>query len=263
MPIHPKRVQQVMRYAVAVASSADDFQRQELGPIHLLKYVYLADLAYAERNGGQTYTGTTWCFHHFGPWAVKAWQQIPEAMSLHAIRHRLFQSDYQDDASRWSSEETNLEEKLEPTMPHEVSRGVSRAVKDFGNDTSGLLHYVYQTAPMLKAAPGEQLDFSTVAAQRQDPALRSEPEPLPQQLSKADRKRRRAAHDALRERFQEALKKRRQRRARTAAEPTHKRAHLAEVLEWVDSLAGEPIEPLEGELIVAADVWKSPARSGS
>ncbi len=116
---------------------------------------------------------------------------------------------------------------------------------------------------MLKAAPEEQLDFSTVAAEPEEPAARSEPEQPPEPLSKAARKRRRAAHDALRARFQEALKKRRQRRARTAAKPTHRGADPVEVLEWVDSLAGEPIETLEGELIVSDDVWKSPARSGS
>ena len=31
---------------------------------------------------------------------------------------------------------------------------------------------------------------------------------------------------------------------------------------WLDSLAGQPLAPLDGELIVSPDVWKSEARRG-
>ena len=37
--------------------------------IHLIKCVYLADLAYDKEHNGQTYTGIPWRFYHFGPWA--------------------------------------------------------------------------------------------------------------------------------------------------------------------------------------------------
>jgi hypothetical protein len=257
------RIQQVMRYAVAVAANADDFKRRELGPIHLLKYVYLADLAHAEKHGGQTYTGIPWRFHHFGPWAQEAWQQIPAAMALGSICQCSFQSADQADRVRWRSKEPELEGKLESSLPHEVSRAVKLVVKDLGNDTYGLLHHVYSTLPMRKAAPEEPLDFSMATAEPEELTLPPEGEPPQEQLSKTARKRRQQAHDALRLRFQETLKKRRQRRAQPTVEPVQKTADLMEVLEWVDSLAGEPMEPLKGELIVSDDIWKSPARSRS
>ena len=45
--IESHRIHSILRYAVAVASGEDDFRRRELGPIHLIKYLYLADLAHA------------------------------------------------------------------------------------------------------------------------------------------------------------------------------------------------------------------------
>ncbi len=51
------RIDHVIQLALLVAGREDDPFDRELGPIHLIKYVYLADLAYAERHGGETYTG--------------------------------------------------------------------------------------------------------------------------------------------------------------------------------------------------------------
>ena len=51
-----KKVDKIIQYALAVAAN-EDFCNRDLGPIHLVKYVYLADLAYAERNKGETFTG--------------------------------------------------------------------------------------------------------------------------------------------------------------------------------------------------------------
>ena len=47
----PARVEAVFGYALAVAAQADHPRDRELGPIHLLKYLYLADVAYAEAHG--------------------------------------------------------------------------------------------------------------------------------------------------------------------------------------------------------------------
>jgi hypothetical protein len=51
------RVEAVLGYALAVAAQADDWRHRELGPIHLLKYLYLADVAHAKRHGGESFTG--------------------------------------------------------------------------------------------------------------------------------------------------------------------------------------------------------------
>jgi hypothetical protein len=47
------RVDAILRYSLAVTAESDDPWDRELGPIHLLKGVYLADLAYAQRHGGR------------------------------------------------------------------------------------------------------------------------------------------------------------------------------------------------------------------
>lgn len=75
------RVDRMIQYALSVAAG-EDFCNRELGPIHLIKYVYLADLAHAERNKGQTFTGTPWRFHHFGPWDMEVYKRIEPACSV-------------------------------------------------------------------------------------------------------------------------------------------------------------------------------------
>ena len=70
------RIDKVYLYTLALAAQADDFRQRALGRIHLLKYAYLADLAYARRNDGVTYTGTPWRFYHFGPWEASAYGRV-------------------------------------------------------------------------------------------------------------------------------------------------------------------------------------------
>jgi hypothetical protein len=50
-----KKVDQLLKYILAAAGQAD-YGNREVGPIHLIKYVYLADLAFAEKHGGETFT---------------------------------------------------------------------------------------------------------------------------------------------------------------------------------------------------------------
>jgi hypothetical protein len=52
------RIDHVIQLAVLVAGREDDPFDRELGPIHLIKYVYLADLAHAERHGGRRTRGS-------------------------------------------------------------------------------------------------------------------------------------------------------------------------------------------------------------
>ena len=255
MKIYPDRIHQIMRYAVAVAATQEDGSRRELGPIHLVKYVYLADVAHAE--GSVTFTGLPWRFHHFGPWATEAREQVEPAMALPSIQHRPLPGRERDDGSRWSARDSELAGCLEEKLPAGVIHAVRTAVREFANDTSALLHRVYRTPPMLRAAPGESLDFSTGAETSEVPV--TEPQPS---LSESEQMRRKAAHDALRDRFQEALaKRRRERAARKKPRPPRYDEIFARGQEWLDSLAGPPIKPLEGELVVSEEIWKSPTRS--
>ena len=70
------RLDRLFQYALAIAAQADDFQQRDLGPIHLLKYAYLGDLAHAQRHEGATFTGAVWQFHNFGPWSGEAFSRI-------------------------------------------------------------------------------------------------------------------------------------------------------------------------------------------
>ena len=51
-----KKVDLLLKY-ILPAAGQEDFGNQEVGPIHLIKYVYLADLAFAERHRGGTFAG--------------------------------------------------------------------------------------------------------------------------------------------------------------------------------------------------------------
>ena len=59
MTNHP-RIDLLFQYALARAARADDFRWRELGPIHLLKYAYLADLARIIRGGLDSDTSGVW-----------------------------------------------------------------------------------------------------------------------------------------------------------------------------------------------------------
>lgn len=262
MTFCPKRVHQIMRYAVSVASNADDYRQRELGPIHLIKYVYLADLAYAKKHGGATYSGVRWRFHHFGPWATEVWTEIETAMAFRGIRHRSFRGQYKDDVSRWGSEDRELQERTECELPFEIMRATKSAVHEFANDTAGLLQWVYRTPPMLHAAPAEDLDFLTVIQDQGDTKGERATGESVAEPSKSARKRQKAAHETLRARFQDALKKRRQARS-SAAKPRPPRYDevFAKGQRWLDSLGGGPVEEQAGELVVSEAIWKSATRT--
>ena len=96
MSIDLQKVDLLIQYALLVAGEADDYQDRSLGPIHLLKYVYLSDLAYAKREQGQTYTGTPWKFHKFGPWSAEVHGRIEPALRLINADKLSFESDYEE-----------------------------------------------------------------------------------------------------------------------------------------------------------------------
>lgn len=74
------KVDKIIQFALLVAGEEDDFRDRQLGPIHLIKYVYLADLAYAKHHDGETFTGAKWQFYKFGPWAQEVNQRIEPAL---------------------------------------------------------------------------------------------------------------------------------------------------------------------------------------
>jgi len=257
------RVDLVLKFALAVAGQEDDWNRRELGPIHLLKYVYLADLAWAERHHGETYTGASWSFYKFGPWSIEVHQRIePVVADLQAVE-RTIQSNTGDDFKRWKLSDARLLSTLDDRLPLAITSAVKTAVHKFGDDTSGLLTYVYSTRPMLAAAPGERLDFTVaiVAAETPPPSYPEEPSAKTVKAKKKETKR----LEEVRRRVAEALKRDREREqvVMVPASPAPRYdATFIDGVEWLDNLAGESsLVPERGHLQFSPLIWKSPARN--
>ena len=260
------KVDRLIAFALAMASEQDDFARRELGPIHLVKHVYLADLAYAATHEGQTFTGTDWKFHHLGPWSVAVFKRLePVAHTISAIERRFPTTDDKD-AFRWSlpeprgiDAEQERKEFIEGLgdLPREARTAIKFAIRDFGQDTQALLDYVYKTKPMLKAAPGESLDFKVAIWTPRPETVAEGP------ITAKQRKRRREEVNALVERVRAALADRRANVVpATPADPAPRYDETFFTgVEALDHLAGDAIPEGSGVIAVSDEVWKSKARA--
>lgn len=276
MPLIPEHVDRLLQYALLVAGENDELRERALGPIHLIKYVYLGDLAFARRNAGETYTGADWRFHKFGPWSQQVNERVAPALAGIGATCRSLPSQYEgkEDWTRWSMTDPHLLREREQTLPGAISLRLRQEIRQLGADTPVLLDYVYRTPPMLSAAPGERLDFSLGlkpttravqtfdnAAALRDSSFDSESPHSSAEAAVVSRER-----QSLRDRLA-ALSKRAgfDRDARHLFDPV-KHPRYDEVfrdgLAWLDSLAGESLT--EGEKTAQFDdsVWKSSTRKG-
>ncbi len=258
-----EKVNNIIKFAIA-AAGREDFESRELGPIHLVKYVYIADLAYSQSHHGDTYTNVEWKFHHFGPWSSKVFLQIePTIESIGATERKISSPKYEDDFYRWSIDDEELYESLFDALPFEISAAIKNAVHTHGNDTAGLLDYVYKTRPMLQAAPGEVLCFELSEKEADLPEdYHLESESQRSALTVKEKRQRKAAIEELKERLNTRLQdKLAVRRKKRKYSPPRYDAVYFEGIKWLDSLTGEPINPGEGVLKVSEGVWKSPFRT--
>ena len=250
-----EKVDKVVQYAIAVAAG-EEFYNRELGPIHLVKYVYLADLAYAERNRGQTFTGSQWKFHHFGPWSLDVYKRLEPACSSVGAEKKSIPSAYrEEDFIRWSLKDENLAELLEAKLPLTVTSEIKWAIRKFGIDTPSLLNHVYLTRPMLKAAPGEFLDFSL--PEETGPVEEKESE----KLSNKDQKRRSKILREAKTKIQQRLAE----KGKTAKTEFSIRVPRYDEIffagcEWLYSFSAEKIEEFKGEASFSPEIWKSRTR---
>lgn len=247
------KVDLVIQYALAVAGEADDYRDRELGPIHLLKYVYLGDLASAQGGSG-SFTGASWRFHKFGPWSPEVLERIEPAVKAIGAQERRFQSKYkEEDAVRWKTNQRNLTEQLERDLPWPVARTVKSAVRKYASDTAALLHDVYKTSPMLRAAPGEFLQLEPEESRSQDEEAGLGAASLPV-LSKTRVKK---LQSLVKQRMEQ--KHRERALAAPCPEPRYDEV-FARGQEWLDELAGEPIKSERGRVRFSDAVWRSPGR---
>ncbi len=253
------RVRTLVQYILATGGREDPGHR-ELGLIHLVKYIYLADLAFAEEHNGETFTEVDWRFHHFGPWAEDVAEQIESVADVAGARRQVVRNQDGNGATHWSLDDEALRERLESQLPREVSEAIRRAVREYGNRTSKLLHHVYLTPPMLRAAPGEVLDFRTCAKPAEvSGGVQGEPTPCVRLSTRAKSQREQALQD-LRRQVKERIAARRERRKVVLAPAPRYDEVFFKGLAWLDELAGEPITAQTGELIVSDAVWKAPSR---
>ena len=259
-----EKVDTLIKFALSAAGQ-EDFESRELGPIHLVKYIYLADFAYSRNHRGETYTRVQWKFHHFGPWASEVFLRIkPTLESINAKERKISSPKYEEDFYRWSVDSEELYEELYEMLPLEVSAAIKKTIHDFGNDTAELLHYVYRTRPMVQAAPGEYLSF-VFSEEEEDISKNEELESSEAEkphLSVRQKKLRKAAIEKLREtvnaRLDDRLLVGKKRQKHTP--PRYDEVYY-QGIEWLDRLTGEPMEEEEGVLEVSGESWRSSFRT--
>jgi hypothetical protein len=141
MPINTSNVDLVIQYSLLVAGDEDDYFDRQLGPIHIIKYVYLADLSYARLNNGQSFTGIDWQFYKFGPWSQAVHARIEPALNAIHANRKQFSSDYDDkeDWVRWDLHDDRLLEEKRRTLPPIIRMDLKRDIHKFGKDTPSLL----------------------------------------------------------------------------------------------------------------------------
>ena len=247
----------ILKFVLAAAGQEDP-GNQQLGPIHLIKYTYLADLAYAKKNNGKTFTGTEWKFHRYGPWAPEVFKRIePVVIEMGARETRYSNTRFSDDFVRYSFSDKNLYKQLEQELPFEVTSIVRRAIHQFGSDTQSLLNYVYNTEPMLKAAPGETLLFEAESWKSEPKKDIEKNESLTARERKKRKEKIRAFKEKMKKRFSEETGTK---KLISPFTPPRYDEIYYEGKEWLDHLAGEPIEEQSGVMIISDDYWKSLSR---
>lgn len=168
--MNTQRLHDLIEYILAESNQDEDWRFRELGPIHIIKYVYLADMYYAVKNNGKTYTGINWYFHHFGPWNLALYEEIPDAVKMIGGDTRTFESKYDKDGVRFSLKGDSRIDAAASKLPNSILFLLRRDIRNFGSATNDLLHYVYTTPPMTNAMPEERLEF------KHDVFLQKEPQ---------------------------------------------------------------------------------------
>jgi hypothetical protein len=238
------KIDLLLKY-ILVAAGQEDQGNREVGPIHLVKYVYLADLAYAEKHEGETFTDVPWRFHHFGPWSLEVYNRIePVIQEVGAVQRSISSPKTEEDIIRFSSVNENLFEQLEPELPLSLALTLKKLIHEFGDDTTSLLHHVYRTMPMVKAAPGEFLSFKDEAFDEESHSEGiSKIADVVELYQPVSNKKRKADMNALKEKIQAKLAEKKLAKEHVIlAKPPRYDDIFFEGVKWLDSLAGEPVQ---------------------
>ena len=200
-----------------------------------------------------------WKFYHFGPWSVELYQRIEPALNVIGATKKIIENPRDEkDFARWSIDDDVLFDELGNKLDLTVMGAIQSYVQRYGNDTSSLLDYVYQTKPMVTAAPGEFLVFSPPEKKVEEiegkiPIIQKKA------LTARQLKKRKAKLKALKERVGKRLDER-QIETKVCAMPPRYDEVFSSGVEWLDSLSGEPIKRDEYTAIISDSMWKSKAR---
>jgi|WetSurMetagenome_2_1015567.scaffolds.fasta_scaffold09881_4 hypothetical protein len=264
MAIDTGKIDLLIQYALLVAGEEDDYFDRQLGPIHIIKYVYLADLSFAKRNEGKSFTGIDWQFYKFGPWSQAVNARIEPALKAINANKTTLLSDYGDkeDWVRWSFRDGGLLDRKRQSIPSVITSELKKNIHKYKQDTPSLLNHVYRTKPMLYAAPNEYLDLSLVVENTPKDEESEITQPL--LMDRLPNKKKiefKEKMAELRKKCQERFQERKEKLVVPTRNPKYDRV-FEEGVKSLDSLAGEPFPT--GEFIVkfSDDVWKSEARRG-
>jgi len=251
------KIDLVIQYALLVAGEEDDFFNQQLGPIHLIKYVYLADLFYARRYNGETFTGVDWTFYNFGPWSQTVHSRVEPALVAIMANKQSFSSDYgSEDWCRWSIHNDSLLDNKKSQLPAAITLRLDQNIHKYLKDTPSLLDYVYKTPPMVNAAPGESLDFSVAC---ESPADESQSTQLRMHsLSNNKQKKFREKMSTLRQEFQQR-KSVRPKLVSPVEAPRYDDV-FNDGIRWLENLPGEGLPNKKLTVNFSPEVWKSTTR---
>lgn len=127
------------------------------GATRLVKLLYLADLEWRRRHGGEPLSNWNWQFWHFGPYAFE-FKELFQSQDAELVEFRSGKT------ARFVN--FKADELRQREVPDEVSHLMKPIVERWiGVDVNLLLDYVYfETEPMEQAKRGEELDFSSLSA---------------------------------------------------------------------------------------------------
>ena len=263
--MHEDRVIDLIKFVLGSAGQENPGE-QELGVIHVIKFLYLLDLDHARRHQGETFTSIKWRFHHYGPWERDAWMLVERTLQEVGAELRTFESTkFEGEGRRWKWTGDDVDatvEEIRRKLPLRLTQAARRLVHEFGADTPLLLHHVYRTGPMLRAAPEESLTFDALSEEPPPPRTSVSAEPA---LSKKQERLRKKRAAALRARVKASIVRRLAEHVSSDESFTAPRydAVFFQGVGFLEAGSGQPVLESEGELEVDDSVWQSETRGRS
>lgn len=195
----------------------------KISKTQLVKFLYFADIIFARKHQGKTWTEWKWRYWHYGPYCEEAIKAIQKAKRLGLIATE--QTDNEKDFEILvpkSSEEVQYS-----IIPSEIYLLLPELIKKYGGDLSRLLELTYfGSEPMLNAEKGEELDFSTCLSLDQIWAY-SRRVPVPPPMSKKKK-------EILRQKLAELTELRRTREIKKAKKRRKVSPELIDLLNQFD-----------------------------